>query len=95
VNENQEQKTPQASEKAALIAMWMQRYGQAFDQPVPDGKVTAYIERLSRYPMKKLEIALEKAMDNEFRFPSIAAIRQWIEPLEDPKNPRVTYPNLG
>jgi hypothetical protein len=80
--------------KAVMIVQWLMKYGQAHDQPVPDGKANIYIERLSRYPVKKLVVALEQAMDNEFRFPSIAAIRQWIEPLEDPRNPRTHYPNL-
>lgn len=80
--------------KAALIARWLQKYGQAFGMAVDDRKVDVYIERLSGYSVKKLERALAMALDNEQRFPTIAAIRQWIEPLEDPKNPRKEYRDL-
>jgi hypothetical protein len=85
----------QEAEKEAMFLALMNKIGTAFREEVSDARLAVYWERLKRYNAKKLERALTDALDSEFRFPSIAAIRQWIEPLEDPKNPRMTYPNLA
>lgn len=92
--EQQPQKTDDQL-KAELIVCWMDKFSKAFAVPVEDRRVEIYIERLAGYSVKKLEKALSQALDNEQRFPTIAAIRQWIHPLEDPRNPRKEYRDLS
>ncbi len=62
----------------------MQDLAYAFDVQLSDGRLDVYWRVLSRYPEPKLRRALREALENETRFPSIADIRKYIEPLTDP-----------
>jgi len=71
--------------------------GVALDVEVKGPRAGVYWKVLKRYPVDKLMRALEAVLENETdkRFPTIADIRKYIEPLTDPRNKPQEYPDLG
>jgi hypothetical protein len=85
----------ETAERKKVFAAGMEALANAFDVPMKDARLKVYWSRLGRYNTVALEKALSQALDNETRFPSIADIRKYLEPLLDPRRPPTTYPILG
>jgi hypothetical protein len=82
-------------DKIAVFRAGMSRLAIHWAACLTQERLEVYWERLQRYSKDELAKALEEALDNEAFFPTIAAIRKYIEPLVDPGNRRVKYPRLG
>jgi hypothetical protein len=76
--------------KQKIFDAGMDRLSRAFDVAVKPERLAVYWESLKGYSEAKLDSALKQALENERFFPSIAAIRQYVEPLKQGPMGRVT-----
>jgi hypothetical protein len=76
--------------KLKIFNAGMERLAHAFDASVKAERLAVYWESLRGYSESKLVCALKQALENERFFPSIAAIRQYVEPLKQGASGRVT-----
>jgi len=82
-------------ERKRLFIAGMAALADAFDISLRDARVAVYWSVLGRYETSALKKALQEALENESRFPSVADIRKYIEPLLDPRHPPTSYKVLG
>jgi hypothetical protein len=68
-------------EKQRIFDEGMERLAQSFGIELSVKRAAIYWEVLSKYPQEKLELGLRQALECERFFPSIAAIRSYIDPL--------------
>ena len=76
--------------KQKIFDAGMGRLAHAFDVAVKPERLAVYWEALKGYSEAKLVGALKQALENERFFPSIAAVRQYVEPLKQGPMGRVT-----
>ncbi len=74
-------------EEAIALVGRLQRNPFEFQPTDRQGTCDLYVELLQKYPVRVVEVAIQRVVERETRFPPFATVKQWIDTVW----PKVKY----